>query len=180
MHIPSKKNFAMKRFEQVFSNDLRAKRLIREISILKSARHPCVNSLKCVIKPTDLEKFDDVYLVIEQCDMDLKKLLKSSKYLSEEQVKSIVYDMLCGLNYLHKSQIVHRDLKPANILINDDCTIHICDFGLARSLKGVKTQFSSEQQSSSSEASGSTVDSREPTPKGISGPSRGDDSSSNS
>lgn len=69
--------------------------------------------------------------------MDLKKLLKSSKYLEESQVKSIVYDMLCGLNYLHKSQIIHRDLKPANILINDDCTIQICDFGLARSLKGV-------------------------------------------
>ncbi len=44
--------------------------------------------------------------------------------------------MLCGLNYLHRSKIIHRDLKPANILINDDCTIQICDFGLARSLKG--------------------------------------------
>lgn len=69
--------------------------------------------------------------------MDLKKLLKSSKHLQESQVKSIIYDILCGLNYLHKSQIVHRDLKPANILVNDDCTIQICDFGLARSMKGV-------------------------------------------
>jgi len=69
--------------------------------------------------------------------MDLKKLLKSSKHLEEAQVKSIIYDILCGLNYLHKSHIIHRDLKPANILINDDCTIQICDFGLARSLKGV-------------------------------------------
>lgn len=69
--------------------------------------------------------------------MDLKKLLKSSKYLEENQVKSIVYDILCGLNYLHKAQVIHRDLKPANILINDDCTIQICDFGLARSLKGI-------------------------------------------
>lgn len=45
--------------------------------------------------------------------------------------------MLCGLLYLHKAQIIHRDLKPANILVNDDCTIQICDFGLARSMKGV-------------------------------------------
>lgn len=123
MHIPTKKMYAMKRFEQVFSNDLRAKRLIRELSILKSAKHPCVNKLKCVIKPEDPDTFDEAYLVLDQCDMDLKKLLKSSKYLSEEQVKSIVYDMLCGLNYLHQSHIIHRDLKPANILINDDCTI---------------------------------------------------------
>lgn len=61
--------------------------------------------------------------MLDQCDMDLKKLLKSSKHLEEAQVKSILYDMLCGLNYLHKSSIIHRDLKPANILINDDCTI---------------------------------------------------------
>lgn len=58
-------------------------------------------------------------------------------------MKSIVYDMLCGINYLHKSQIIHRDLKPANILINDDCTIQICDFGLARSLKGVEKPYCS-------------------------------------
>jgi mitogen-activated protein kinase 1/3 len=83
MHVPTKKNYACKRFEQVFSNDLRAKRLLREIHILKSVKHPCVNKLKCVFKPDDIENFSDVYLVIQQCDMDLKKLLKSSKHLDE-------------------------------------------------------------------------------------------------
>lgn len=55
--------------------------------------------------------------------MDLKKLLKSSKHLEETQVKSIVYDILCALKYLHAANIIHRDLKPGNILVNDDCTI---------------------------------------------------------
>jgi mitogen-activated protein kinase 1/3 len=53
-------------------------------------------------------------------------------------VKSIVYDILCALNYLHSGNIIHRDLKPANILVNDDCTIQICDYGLARSMDGVQ------------------------------------------
>ena len=68
--------------------------------------------------------------------------------------------MLCGLNYLHKSQIIHRDLKPANILINDDCTIQICDFGLARSLKGVERVTHDDFTTASS---GSVAD--EETPK---------------
>jgi mitogen-activated protein kinase 1/3 len=123
LHQPTNRTYAMKRYEEVFSNDLRAKRLLRELSILKSVKHSCLNKLQCVIKPENAEGFQEVYLVLDKCDMDLKKLLKSSKYLQESQVKSIIYDILCGLSYLHKSQIIHRDLKPANILINDDCTI---------------------------------------------------------
>lgn len=96
---------------------------------------------KCSLNPSaeftsDFE-FNEVYLVIRRCDMDLKKLLKSSKHLDETQVKSIVYDILCALKYLHSGKIIHRDLKPGNILVNDDCTIQICDFGLARSMDGV-------------------------------------------
>jgi len=72
--------------------------------------------------------------------MDLKKLIKSGKHLEETQVKSIVYDILCGLAYLHKAKIIHRDLKPGNILVNNDCTIQICDFGLARSMDGIYRQ----------------------------------------
>lgn len=46
--------------------------------------------------------------------------------------------MLCALKYLHESNVIHRDLKPANVLVNEDCTIKLCDFGLARSVTGVE------------------------------------------
>lgn len=33
--------------------------------------------------------------------------------------------------------MLHRDLKPANVLINEDCTVKLCDYGLARSISGI-------------------------------------------
>ena len=147
LHLDSQREYACKRYEHVFSDTQRARRLIREMTILKQMTHPCCNKLLCVISPgkinnittTPIEelKFNEVYLVLRKCDMDLKKLIKSGKHLDELQVKGIVYDILCGLKYLHKAKIIHRDLKPGNILVNNDCTIQICDFGLARSMDGI-------------------------------------------
>jgi len=45
-----------------------------------------------------------------------------------------MYNMLTAVKYLHDSRVLHRDMKPANVLINEDCSIKICDFGLARSI----------------------------------------------
>lgn len=47
--------------------------------------------------------------------------------------------MLCAIKYLHESNVIHRDLKPANVLVNEDCTVKLCDFGLARSITGVES-----------------------------------------
>ena len=43
------------------------------------------------------------------------------------------------MKYLHESNVLHRDMKPANILVNEDCTVKLCDFGLARSITGVES-----------------------------------------
>lgn len=58
MEVISKKNgkkYACKRFEEIFSRELRGKRLLRELSILKEVTHPCLNKLKCVIEPENFE-----------------------------------------------------------------------------------------------------------------------------
>ena len=42
------------------------------------------------------------------------------------------YQLLRGLKYLHSAGVLHRDLKPSNLLVNSNCDLAICDFGLAR------------------------------------------------
>lgn len=39
-----------------------------------------------------------------------------------------------GLKYIHSGKVVHRDLKPRNLLVNSNCDLKICDFGLARAI----------------------------------------------
>jgi mitogen-activated protein kinase 1/3 len=93
-----------------------------------------------MIPPTNPEKFDTIYLVLQLSESDLKKVIKSAIYLEAKHIKTVVYNLLCGLKYLHTANIIHRDLKPANVLINEDCSVQIADFGLSRSLLGVDTQ----------------------------------------
>jgi len=51
-----------------------------------------------------------------------------------------VYQVLRALKSIHSADIVHRDLKPANLLLNANCDMKVCDFGLARSVKTYITQ----------------------------------------
>ena len=75
-------------------------------------------------------------MVMEKEETDLRELLKLAPNvkISDEQIKLILYNLLCALKYVHSANIIHRDLKPANILINADCQVKICDFGISRTL----------------------------------------------
>ena len=46
----------------------------------------------------------------------------------------IFYNCLLAIKFLHSANIIHRDIKPSNILVNENCHVRICDFGLGRSL----------------------------------------------
>eukprot|EP01084_Bolivina_argentea_P221627 375321_1 len=51
-----------------------------------------------------------------------------------------IYQILLCLQYLHSANIVHRDLKPANILVNENVSTKICDFGLARGINNIEDE----------------------------------------
>lgn len=95
-----------------------------------------------------LETFNQIFLVINYVDLDLKKIFTTQrpKTFGDNHVLIILYNLLCGINFLHSANVIHRDLKPSNVLINKECTVTICDFGLARTLSQPKTTQSSSMQ----------------------------------
>lgn len=101
---------------------------IREISLLKELNHKNIVKLYEVLhSPKKLT------LVFEYVEQDLKKVIDTKKEgLEIKLVKSFLYQLLKGVDYIHKHKVLHRDLKPQNLLISKDNIMKIGDFGLAR------------------------------------------------
>jgi len=100
--------------------------------------------LDIIASPSFDEDEPYLFLVMDLMSADMIKFLDSSSDfdLKEVDVKQILYRLLCSLNYLHSANIMHRDLKPANILVGEDLSIKICDFGLARAMIPKQTLIS--------------------------------------
>jgi len=74
----------------------------------------------------------DVLIPAELMECDLAAIIRSGQPLTDAHFQSFIYQILCGLKYIHSANVLHRDLKPGNLLVNADCELKICDFGLAR------------------------------------------------
>lgn len=82
--------------------------------------------------PESFNDFNEIYMATPLFDKDLSKILAAGITLTKEHIQYFIYQLLCGLHYMHSASILHRDLKPANILIQESCDLALCDFGLAR------------------------------------------------
>jgi calcium-dependent protein kinase len=82
------------------------------------------------------KNFDCIYLIFECLPSNLKKLIKSSSFLTMDDVRIYIHHILCKLKYIHSCAILHRDLKPENILLEDknrdNPVIKLIDWGGAR------------------------------------------------
>ncbi|RZC76537.1 hypothetical protein C5167_000674 [Papaver somniferum] len=123
---------AIKKIADAFDNPMDAKRTLREIKLLRHLDHENVIGVKDVIPPPIRKEFSDVYMVTELMDTDLHQIIRSNQDLSEEHIQYFLYQILRGLKYIHSANVIHRDLKPSNLLVNANCDLKICDFGLAR------------------------------------------------
>ena len=111
------------------------KRNLREIKCMRMLKHESILNLKRVIHIQDSSKeIGEIYLITELMETDLHRILKSEQELTDDHAQYFLYYLLRALKYIHSANIVHRDIKPSNILVNADCTIKICDFGLSRQI----------------------------------------------
>ncbi|GMI92074.1 hypothetical protein like AT1G07880 [Hibiscus trionum] len=133
---------AIKKIGNAFDNRIDAKRTLREIKLLRHMDHDNIIKIKDIIPPPEKEKFNDVYIAYELMDTDLHQIIRSSQALTDDHCQYFLYQLLRGLKYIHSANVLHRDLKPSNLLLDANCDLKICDFGLARTTS--ETDFMTE------------------------------------
>ncbi|KAF4676134.1 hypothetical protein FOL46_007187 [Perkinsus olseni] len=122
---------ALKKCFDAFQNATDAQRTFREIMFLQE-----LNGHENIIRLLNVLKADndqDIYIVCDYMESDLHAVIRAN-ILEDIHKQYIIYQLLRALKYMHTGQMLHRDIKPSNILLNSDCQVKVCDFGLARSV----------------------------------------------
>lgn len=110
---------------------------LREIMLMKKCHHENILEILEIVTSkiySKNTKKQEVYLVFEYMDHDLSGLSLAKHKFTLPQIKYIMFQLLKGVEYLHKNNIIHRDIKSANILINKYGKVKLGDFGLARNI----------------------------------------------
>lgn len=125
-------NVAVKKITNIFEDLVDAKRILREVRLLRHFDHKNITRLLDLAPPPSKKHFEDMYIITELMETDLHQVIYSMQPMSDDHVKYFLYQMLCALHHIHSAGVLHRDMKPSNILLNSNCDLKICDFGLAR------------------------------------------------
>eukprot|EP00090_Calanus_glacialis_P001341 TRINITY_DN1094_c0_g1_i1.p1 TRINITY_DN1094_c0_g1~~TRINITY_DN1094_c0_g1_i1.p1 ORF type:complete len:376 (-),score=50.41 TRINITY_DN1094_c0_g1_i1:496-1623(-) len=128
---------AMKKVRIALTEDGVPMSVLREISLLRHLgkyNHPNIVRLVDICHGPRYDREMVLYLVFEHVDQDLNAYLERCPPpgLGAEKIKDLMWQILCGVDFLHSHRIVHRDIKPQNILLSNDGTLKLADFGLAR------------------------------------------------
>ena len=116
------------------------KKVLREMSILRqlSSMKQNVFTTKLYDVIVSAEALDDVaemkqlFLIMEHVEFDIRALFNvGTGGFSSDHATVVIYNLLCAMKFIHSAGLIHRDLKPANILIDSNCIVKLCDFGLS-------------------------------------------------
>ncbi|KZV99907.1 kinase-like protein [Exidia glandulosa HHB12029] len=132
------------------SNSEVMKRLHREISIWRRLSHPNVSTMCKVLEgwgpaPAMVSMWYSNGDVIQHLRR-VEKMQCSSGFDINSYKLKLMIDVINGLSYLHGNSVVHADLKGANVLIADDGTARLCDFGLSVLLAEHSQSYTTQSQ----------------------------------
>ncbi len=132
---------------QAKDHDLFVERLKREGKLMAEMEHPNVLS----IYDAAIMEDGSPYLVLEYIKgEDLQKRLKREIKLSQRTAVRIAIKVCDALSAVHKLGIIHRDIKPANVLLGEDGSVKVTDFGISKDTR-------TEEQNTSLTMTGTTV-----------------------
>ncbi|OAT10770.1 CMGC/CDK/CDK8 protein kinase [Blastomyces gilchristii SLH14081] len=132
-----KREFAIKKFKpdkegEIIQYTGLSQSAIREMALCSELSHANVVHLEEIILEDKC-----IFMVFEYTEHDLLQIIHHHTQpqrhpIPAPMVKSILFQLLNGLLYLHSNWVLHRDLKPANILVTSTGAVRIGDLGLAR------------------------------------------------
>lgn len=101
--------------------------IIKEVKFLRQVKHKnCIQYKGCYLRE------HTAWLAMEYCIGSASDILEvQKKPLQEDEIAAICDDALQGLEYLHSNDRIHRDVKAGNILLEDNGTVKLADFGSA-------------------------------------------------
>ena len=102
-----------------------------EVNLLKQLKHPNIVTYKDSFFDSD-NCLNIVMVFCEMGDMYTKIHKQKGEYFPEEQILLWIAQLCLALSYVHDKQILHRDIKTQNIFIQNEHTIRIGDFGIAK------------------------------------------------
>ena len=122
-------------------NTYEIKNLINELKIL--CFHKCEYLLKCKDIFYDTHQINIVTDYAKHSDLSnyILKYKNKNKLINEKTIWLIFIQCCYGIEYLHEYNIIHRDLKPANILLNDNSSILLADFGISKIIENKIKSF---------------------------------------
>ena len=105
-----------------------------EIEIISRFKHPNIIHVEKI-----LEDDTNYYIIMEYCDEgELFDYIVKKDKLDDIEASMFFYQLINGIEYIHKQNFVHRDLKPENLLLTKNKILKIIDFGLCHDFNGTK------------------------------------------